>query len=171
MSERADHVTAIRARPDCDTTRLVYADWLDEQPHPLDLDRATAEFIRLTCGPGNRTNRRKAEAGTWLWCNWRRLVPNLLREHTDTAAGAVGVAVDYVCATTVVVWPRLCLPLTAPYRASSRPRHQFARVQLRFARGFLDVWSCRAEWRAMLEGVLAVDQPLAVPRGKGKVAA
>jgi uncharacterized protein (TIGR02996 family) len=40
----ADLLAAIRARPDEDTPRLIYADWLDENKQP---DRA--EFIRVQC--------------------------------------------------------------------------------------------------------------------------
>jgi len=35
---------AIRANPDDDTPRLVYADWLDEHNEP-----ARAEFVRVQC--------------------------------------------------------------------------------------------------------------------------
>jgi uncharacterized protein (TIGR02996 family) len=44
MSDQAAFLTAIRADPDDDPTRLVYADWLDE--HGDERDRARAEFIR-----------------------------------------------------------------------------------------------------------------------------
>lgn len=44
LSDREALLTAIRANPDEDTPRLVYADWLDENGQP---DRA--EFIRLQC--------------------------------------------------------------------------------------------------------------------------
>jgi uncharacterized protein (TIGR02996 family) len=41
MSDRAAFLRAIRATPDDDTTRLVFADWLDEHDDPL------GEFIRV----------------------------------------------------------------------------------------------------------------------------
>jgi uncharacterized protein (TIGR02996 family) len=44
MSEEAALLNAIRAHPDEDTPRLVYADWLQENDRP-----ERAEFIRLQC--------------------------------------------------------------------------------------------------------------------------
>lgn len=43
MTERQAFVNAIKAHPRDFTPRLVFADWLDEQPDPTDLDRATAD--------------------------------------------------------------------------------------------------------------------------------
>src|SRR5437763_2940721 len=45
MSDEAALLAAIRANPDEDTPRLVYADWLDEQGGASNTDRA--EYIRL----------------------------------------------------------------------------------------------------------------------------
>ena len=42
MTTRAAFLVAIRAKPDCDLTRLVYADWLDEQG-----EGERAELIRI----------------------------------------------------------------------------------------------------------------------------
>src|SRR3954452_23480399 len=44
MSDAAPFLAAVRAHPDDDAPRLVYADWLDERG---DADRA--EFIRVQC--------------------------------------------------------------------------------------------------------------------------
>src|SRR5215217_5840813 len=44
MSDAAALLAAIRAAPDDDAPRLVYADWLDEHGQP-----ERAEFIRLQC--------------------------------------------------------------------------------------------------------------------------
>ena len=44
MSDREAFLRAIRANPDDDTTRLVFADWLDEHGEP-----ERAEFIRVQC--------------------------------------------------------------------------------------------------------------------------
>jgi uncharacterized protein (TIGR02996 family) len=44
MADHAAFLAAIRAEPDDDTHRLVYADWLEENGHP-----ARAEFIRVQC--------------------------------------------------------------------------------------------------------------------------
>lgn len=104
MSTRAELLDAIRARPEEDTPRLMYADWLDEHGD-CDRDTATAEFIRLCCDnrQGKRT-RMPLAAYKWLldpakpdpphdragWCiptggylaarscNWYRLVPGLI---------------------------------------------------------------------------------------------
>ena len=46
MSDEPALLVAIRAHPDEDTPRLIYADWLDENGRP---DRA--EFIRIQCAP------------------------------------------------------------------------------------------------------------------------
>lgn len=46
MSDEPALLAAIRAHPDEDTPRLIYADWLDENGQP-----ERAEFIRLQCAP------------------------------------------------------------------------------------------------------------------------
>lgn len=52
---RAALLDAIRANPAEDLPRLLYADWLEEFGGS-DLDRATVEFVRLSCDlrPGGR---------------------------------------------------------------------------------------------------------------------
>ena len=47
LSDRDALLAAIRANPDEDTPRLMFADWLDE--HGDDASRTRAEFIRLQC--------------------------------------------------------------------------------------------------------------------------
>lgn len=162
MSSRAALLAAIRAHPNDDTPRLVFADWLDEQPNALDLDRATAEFIRASCRPGRKPGYKMPTAGrNWLYANWARLVPNLMREHTPPSAGAQAVAVDHLSAGTIAVWPRLTIPrdMVRGYRA-----HEFVRVWLRFDRGFLTKWACLLRWRTDVGTMLYVDQPIATMR-------
>jgi uncharacterized protein (TIGR02996 family) len=48
MSERRALLEAIRAAPEDDAPRLVYADWLEEHAEG-DADRDRAEFIRVQC--------------------------------------------------------------------------------------------------------------------------
>lgn len=89
-SERNELLAAIKARPLEDTPRLMYADHIEEYPETgfEDRDRATAEFIRMTCDCTNRGKKAiSASAGKWLhnheWesrtkvGNWGRLVPQL----------------------------------------------------------------------------------------------
>src|SRR3954471_14846923 len=45
MTEESAFLAGIRAEPKDDLRRLVYADWLEEQPD--DLCRAKAEYLRL----------------------------------------------------------------------------------------------------------------------------
>ena len=47
MDDEPALLAAIEARPDDDTPRLAYADWLDERGTAT--DRALAAFIRLQC--------------------------------------------------------------------------------------------------------------------------
>lgn len=64
MNERDGFIAAIKAEPADDTRRLAYADWLDEYGQH-DRDRATAEFIRMSC----TMTERKAidrQVGKWL---------------------------------------------------------------------------------------------------------
>src|SRR5262245_57542211 len=51
LSDRDALLAAIRANPEEDTPRLMFADWLDEQGD--DASRARAEFIRLQCEIAN----------------------------------------------------------------------------------------------------------------------
>src|SRR4051812_916255 len=59
IAEQRGFWAAIRANPDDDTPRLVYADWLQENGDP-----ARAEFIRLQCEiarlPDDRKTQRKS---------------------------------------------------------------------------------------------------------------
>ncbi len=80
MSDQAALLAAIRANPDDDTPRLIYADWLDEHlpdraPSPADGPSARAEFIRVQCRLAQRPYddpdypmllEREEELGRWL---------------------------------------------------------------------------------------------------------
>lgn len=76
MTDEPALLAAIRAYPDDDTPRLVYADWLQERG---DADRA--EFIRLQCAaarlPASDKERKKKE----------KAAESLLRKHRDAWFG------------------------------------------------------------------------------------
>lgn len=87
--DREALLAGIKAQPDDDTARLVYADWLDENAEN-DCDRATAEFIRLTCDNDEkrasyrRRNVSHPQIGKWLQGRpgdagpgWARLLPTV----------------------------------------------------------------------------------------------
>lgn len=68
MSDEPALLAAIRAHPDEDTPRLIYADWLDENGQP-----ERAEFIRLQCLPeptqeqeGRAIDLEEQNRGRWL---------------------------------------------------------------------------------------------------------
>jgi uncharacterized protein (TIGR02996 family) len=99
MSNEAAFLQAIRARPDDDGLRLVYADWLEE------CGDARAEFLRIECllrtvaeaDPCHRTFRRRlGELGSQVDVRWLAIV---CRAHIE-----VGPAYEH---------PSRC-PLTVP---------------------------------------------------------
>lgn len=70
----ADWFAAIRAAPDDDTLRLVFADWLQERRSDLPpWFGATEDFIRLTLTPGR--NASAAEIGAFVRARWKELFP------------------------------------------------------------------------------------------------
>jgi uncharacterized protein (TIGR02996 family) len=89
MPQREAFLQAIIADPDDDTTRLVYADWLEENGD--EADRARAEFIRIQFEqerlPEHDARRKevetraaelhKAHAATWLRGAWNKWVPGV----------------------------------------------------------------------------------------------
>jgi uncharacterized protein (TIGR02996 family) len=77
MSDRSALLSAIAACPAEDTPRLMYADWLAEHGES-DLDRATEEFIRVSCSM-RTTKKMPKMAYAWIEQNWERLVPALLK--------------------------------------------------------------------------------------------
>lgn len=71
MGDRKAFLDAIRAQPGDDVCRLVYADWLEEHGD-CDRDRATAEFIRLSC---DRSGKRRMGDGAYRWLLDVEMVP------------------------------------------------------------------------------------------------
>jgi uncharacterized protein (TIGR02996 family) len=134
VTERELLIDAIRRHQYDDTPRLVYADWLDEHAE-RDFDRATAEFIRLSCRPfhgASYTPPRQACA--WLNLNWWRLVPALMAEHcpnfhTEALPGRV-------VANRVTQVFRFERPRPAAgFRANQAARKE-VRLTIHFGRGF-----------------------------------
>ncbi|MBA4192237.1 MAG: hypothetical protein C0467_30070 [Planctomycetaceae bacterium] len=81
MSNRETLLGAIKANPHENTPRLVYADWLEEFGAG-DLDAATVEFIRVSCGSRYKPGMSMpAPAYQWIEGHWPRLIPAVLMEH------------------------------------------------------------------------------------------
>jgi len=59
MNEESAFLDAIRSKPDDDVTRLVYADWLDEQGGKANADKSA--FLRLHCELSKETSRRRTK--------------------------------------------------------------------------------------------------------------
>lgn len=150
MDTRQALLDAIRAAPTDDTPRLVFADWLDEFGQD-DRDRATAEFIRVSCDGrtrGGYGGRGMATNGyAWVGRHWKRLVP----------------AVTGGPAAREWFWFREGSWVTVTWRIRRPGRATVGRTsRLRFLRGFL----VRAELPsiltvAVLGPLLQADQPLA----------
>ena len=92
MTDAAALLAAICDRPDDDTPRLVFADWLDDHA-ASDADRARVELIRLwfSLQPGMRSTTRTLS--DWLVRNWRRLWPRVAvaaNAHRGVRLGAKG---------------------------------------------------------------------------------
>lgn len=89
MDDREALLRSIRTHPADDTPRLVYADWVEENDFPYgDYDRATVEFIRLSCHSGTKPGRAMPrKAYEWLdgytdWKpNWTRLMPAVFGKY------------------------------------------------------------------------------------------
>lgn len=148
MSDRAAFLKRIRRRPfDC-TVRLVFADWLDEFG-ASDLDRATAEFIRVSCrAVKTRTGRMPVAAYPWLAANWRRLIPSFWPEAEQH--GATGG----------------CYQCHAGATLSVQGQQMPVEFDFTFRRGFLDTCSANgppelAPLAVRLWRLISEDQPLA----------
>ncbi len=168
MHTREDFIAAIRAEPKCDTLRLVYADWLDEFGD-CDRDRATAEFIRLSC---DRSGKRRAPDAAYRWlyeerypdefdrafgafevvaANWKRLVPGLVSRHTSQFF-------DYGDIGSARVGRRVSV--RGSFDLPPRKYHLSA-LTLEFERGFVvGVRLSSPSWLRYLAPVLLADQPL-----------
>lgn len=129
MATRNSFLRSIRENPNDNLPRLVFADWLDEQGE-CDRDRATAEYIRLTCQPVLR-----GRANAWLRDNWRRLCPVL-------AEGIIGAAQNRGGQRVWTIGPVLDVYYDPPY-IPHYDRLSGIRLQLTFARGFC----AQVRWR------------------------
>jgi uncharacterized protein (TIGR02996 family) len=150
--DREALLAAIRINPDEDAPRLMYADHLDGLDAPTDLDRATAEFVRLSCdmrAPGRRPMPRRAYP--WLDRNWHRLVPTVL---AGCHLGPDAMPQWRRHGRTVRLW----LPVPYPKVRGTGVRR--CPVVLDFHRGLLAravVWSCVAIDHTF--GLFLRDQP------------
>lgn len=84
-------LAAIRAEPENDVHRLVFADWLDEfagNDAPfLDHYAARAEGIRVACeNVGKSLARMNRRESAWLKANWQRLFPTLVAMNETNEA-------------------------------------------------------------------------------------
>jgi uncharacterized protein (TIGR02996 family) len=77
MSEENAFLAAIKARPDDDLPRLVYADWLDERDDPrgLIVRTETAMNTAVTVAGGNVGWLRERGRRKWAYRGWRRRYP------------------------------------------------------------------------------------------------
>ncbi|QJW98614.1 TIGR02996 domain-containing protein [Frigoriglobus tundricola] len=155
MSDRDALLAAIWAAPDDDLARHVYAEWLDEFG-ATDHDRATAEFVRLSCPMRARVATRMPTAAyKWLadpplTANWKRLVPSVLALRNPESR----LPSD---------WTRTGCRVTARVPlVSTRGTWFLGRMELVFRRGFVveaflnHVGTAQVIWAALQR-----DQPLA----------
>lgn len=110
MTDEAARLAAIRDRPDDDTPRLVYADWLDDNDRPerAAFIRAQIEIARPVVGcketPSCLASNRHREIGRWCPACWPHR--GLLRTEDDlyAAVGCDGIPVGIGSAQ--VTWVR-----------------------------------------------------------------
>jgi uncharacterized protein (TIGR02996 family) len=89
MSEEEAFLDALRSKPDDDVTRLVYADWLDEQGGAA--STAKSEFLRLQCQlaemqdgkPFLKATKQLAKMATKLDTVWLRIVSRVPIENCE----------------------------------------------------------------------------------------
>lgn len=155
MTDREALLAAIDANPEEDTPRLAYADHLEESGATAisDLEKATAEFIRMSCGKEQQKYRQGVTEGRWLEANWRRLIPSpvLYQRYKPKRKGR--------WMNVVFEGPRSLVEQQAGY--NERFRH-FVRVE--FWRGFAKQVAFESPWDVdEVLPALAVDQPLLKP--------
>lgn len=162
MTDRKALLAAIAENPKDMTTRLVYADWLQENGGG-DLDAATEEFIRVSCTSSRDTNVMPRAAYVWIKGNWKRLVPSVIRLHTPSRVFLSGRtdAEPFSMVKGRVAWFRIGLPgrTGKTYRCT---------VTFIFWKGFVSsvgYWSPFA--RDKLKDALLRDQPLVPPKCLG----
>ena len=161
MSDRSSFLESIRADPKCHTTRLAYADFLEEN-NTGDLDAATAEFLRASCSRLKASPVMPKAAYRWLEKNWARLIPSVLAFHVGTVDPATTPDGFTRLPPCIVrgrnVWMRISLE-------GSRFPGRTVRVYncsatLTFWKGFLVRWSCYSDftWNTLKDATLR-DQP------------
>ena len=162
MNERASFLHAIELHRHDDTPRLVFADWLDEHGH-CDRDRATAEFIRVSClGRNHASGYMPRKAYEWIGEHWRRLVPLTLGHHVSTW-WTIGPEPEQV--NQDVKWMRSGREIQAHMRLPAGPHAgdlKWYAVQFEFNRGFLQ-WARAYSYHVTerLRGPILADQPFA----------
>lgn len=154
MTERQAFVNAIKAHPRDFTPRLVFADWLDEQPDPTDLDRATAEFIRISCKATNHKTSTvmPKEAYPWLHENWRRLIPQ--------ACAAIRPHNFWWRRNGRVIYLRTIVPAKEPFVVGN---HVGGRVEMlvEYLYGFVDSITHFRPYSKLMIDAMTADQPIA----------
>ncbi len=123
--------------------RLVYADWLEENC-VNDVDVATVEFIRVSCG------KPREQTILWLKDNWHRLAPTFLKRwcRRDMFPNDYGMHAKHMRAS-MVVW----------YGVDRQYRQ--ARTWLYFDRGFVaKVFSPSYHVMNKVPASITKDQPL-----------
>lgn len=186
--DRFDFLMKIKEQPEEDTIRVVYADWLDEFGDG-DLDRATAEFIRVTCDMRSR-KAASMKAGKWLGGdirnpkfhmngnldilardgevdNWERLVPTLFEWILRVCRYAIKRnLVGWELGHPSIEWLRAGRWLKVWWYGM--PDYLPEVFELEFWRGF--VRRVRVRHWAMFDAILPrllVDQPLVEPEFRG----
>ena len=154
---RQELLEAIRKNPVEDTPRLMYADYLDEIG-TTDLDRATVEFIRLSCdlksGGRKRSDMMPRSVYQWLPANKYRLIPSVVALSLTPEEKPRGSLGGYVRGRYFHSYIRV-----ADHGRKNLQR-LFA-LTLEFHRGFVvDVtYCCGTLWKE-IRSALVADQPL-----------
>lgn len=147
-TDRAAHLAAIRAAPDDDAPRLVYADWLDEHGQP---DRAELIRVQVELGAIQRLVREKGERAGPAAALINRLAD---REHELLSTGRV---FDWLGDWH---WNFYSGSPAVHHQGGGRCLLYFGlplipRLTVTFARGFLSAVTCPAR-----EGLACLDEIL-----------
>ena len=162
MNTRIALLAEIEAQPLEDTPRLAYADHLEENDcFGSDLCRATAEFIRISCGREAVKLRQTRDEGRWLEANWRRLVPEFAGRYVHRRPHRCG---RWIPALAEIPLPPVHWADGTASVVQGPPNRFSVAVRLEFWRGFLR--RCLFESPLELDLVvpeLAAEQPLIQP--------
>lgn len=155
MDDGAALLEAILREPKEFTPRLAYADWLDGLDPPTDRQRATAEFIRLSCARSG-TRGPDSPCSQWVRNNWARLVPSLFKYHrphtSDPNRKWISAFQDA---------SEICVQMRFEFTAGQRTTEVIQHVRLWLRCGFVDKCSVRSDRvRALVYAALNRDQPL-----------